>query len=198
MNRRGGTAARWAAGLVLAAALAGCSSAPKAIKATTTTTRAAPSTTSTSPAAAVSTTLGGTTSTSASVTTTPLVGSTTTTTAAPKTVTATQADNGRRLTLHVGDTLQVVLTGCGGCGYEWEMTGQPSSAVFQYEGETNSSASTTTTTVGQPAMVGTPVTYTWTFKALSAHTTGFVAGYFPPSQKAPTQTYSLGLTVIKG
>lgn len=188
---------RWLGAVLAAVALAGCSSSghkAASNKTTTTTTRAS---TSTSTTAAVSTTVGGATSTSRATTTT-AAANTVTTVAAPRTVTATSADNGHTLTLHVGDTLQVVLTGCGGCGYQWEMTGQPSTVVFQYEGESSSTSSTTSTTAGQPPIVGAPVTYTWTFRALSAHTTAFVAGYYPPSQTSPTQTYQLRLTVTSG
>ena len=78
------------------------------------------------------------------------------------------------------------------------MTGQPSPAVFEYGGESSSTSSTTTTTAGQPPIVGAPVTYTWTFKAVGAHTTAFAAGYYPPSQTTPTQTYTLRLSVTSG
>jgi predicted secreted protein len=184
------------AAVLVALALAGCSSSsPKAAKSksstTTSTTEAFSSTTTT---AGVTTTTGGATTTSRVTTTTTTK---TTGTVAPRTVTATAADNGKTLTLHVGDTLQVVLSGCGGCGYQWEMTGQPSTVVFQYEGE-SSSPSTTTTTVGQPPTVGAPVSYSWMFKAVSAHTTAFGAGYYPPSQTSPTQTYQLRLVVTTG
>ena len=186
---------RWLAAALVAVALAGCSSStPKAAKGkvtttSTTTSTTAPTSSSTTTTAAVSTTVGKTTTTSA------VTGTTRTLTPVPpRTVTATSADNGRTLSLHVGDTLVVQLSGCGGCGYSWEMTGQPNAVVFQYEG-TTSTTSTTSTSAGTPPIVGAPVTYTWTFKALSAHTTGFVAGYFPPGQTKPSQTYQVGLTV---
>ena len=189
---------RWLAAALVALVLAGCSSSgPKAAKAkTSTTTSTTQASTSTSSTVAVSTTVGASTSTSRATTTTTT--RTTGTIAAPTTVTATAADNGKTLTLHVGDTLQVVLSGCGGCGYQWEMTGQPSTVVFQYEGESSSSTSTTSTTAGQPPVVGAPVTYTWMFKAVSAHTTAFAAGYYPPSQSGPTQTYQVRLAVTSG
>jgi len=185
------------AAVLVALALAGCSSSThKAAKSkTSTTTSTTEATSSTTTTVAVTTTAGGATTTSRATTTTTT--KTTGTTAAPKTVTATDADNGKTLTLHVGDTLQVVLSGCGGCGYQWEMTGQPATVVFQYEGE-SSSTSTTSTTAGQPPIVGAPVTYTWMFKAVSAHTTAFAAGYYPPSQTTPSQTYQVRLAVTTG
>lgn len=181
--------------LAVVAALAACgSSGPKSARSSTSTssttsTSAPPSTTTTTVASSTTTAPPATTSTTAAK-----PASTTTTTPAPQTVTATSADNGHTIDLVVGDTFKVELSGCGGCGYEWEMTGQPSPVVFRYEGETTS-APPSTTTVGQPPVVGAPVTYEWTFKAVGAHTTGFVAGYYPPSQQKPSQTYTLTLTV---
>ena len=174
--------------------IAGCSSstsktAHSANKSVPTT---APATSTTTSAAVSSTTVSTASARPSTTTTTTL--RTTTTTAPPKTVTAGSSDNGQTIDLHVGDTLEVVLSGCGGCGYEWEMTGQPSPVVFRDEGESTSSP-TSSTAPGAAPVVGSPVTYTWTFKALSAHTTGFVAGYYPPSQKQPTQTYALHLVV---
>ena len=100
------------------------------------------------------------------------------------------------MVLHVGDTLQISLTGCADCGYSWRMTGQPSPVVFSYEGEQSTTPSTTSTSAGQPPVVGQPVTWTWTFKAVGAHTTGFIAQYFPPGQGAkPSQTFSVQLRV---
>jgi len=181
-----------AAALVASIGLGGCSSSPaKTAHSTTTAPTTAPTaSTSTTPAAVSSTT----TSTAAVRSTTTSTPVRTTTTAPPKTVTAGAADNGQTIAMHVGDTLEVVLSGCGGCGYQWEMTGQPNPVVFRYEGESTSSP-TSSTAPGAAPVVGSPVTYTWTFKALSAHTTGFLAGYYPPSQKQPTQTYTLHLVV---
>jgi predicted secreted protein len=98
--------------------------------------------------------------------------------------------------LHVGDTVQIALTGCADCGYSWRMTGQPSPVVFSYQGEQSSTPGTTSTSAGQPPIVGQPVTWTWTFKAVSAHTTGFTAGYFPPGQGTKaTQNFAVQLRV---
>ncbi|MHB1444906.1 MAG: protease inhibitor I42 family protein [Acidimicrobiales bacterium] len=176
------------AAAVVSMGLAGCSSPPA--KTAHSATTSAPTTSTSTTSAAVSSSTPS--STAARATTTSTTVRATTTTAPPRTVTAGPANNGQTINLHVGDTLEVVLSGCGGCGYEWEMTGQPSPVVFRYEGE---STTATTTTTGAAPVVGTPVTYTWSFKALSAHTTGFVAGYYPPSQKQPSQTYTLRLVV---
>ncbi|MHB1854538.1 MAG: protease inhibitor I42 family protein [Acidimicrobiales bacterium] len=183
--------------VAVAAALgvAGCSSST-AKTAHSATSKAAPTTapTATSTTAAAATSSTSSTSTTVHATTTSNTVHVTTTTAPPRTVTAGSSDNGRTIDLHVGDTLEVVLSGCGGCGYQWEMTGQPSPVVFRYEGESTTTP-TSSTAPGAAPIVGSPVTYTWTFKALSAHSTGFVAGYYPPSQKQPTQTYTLHLVV---
>jgi len=177
--------------------LAGCSSSPaktthSAVTSAPTTAPPTTATTSSTSAAVPSTTTSTTVVHSGTTSTT--VRAATTTSAPPKTVTAGSSDNGQTIDLHVGDTLEVVLSGCGGCGYEWEMTGQPNPVVFRYEGESTTSP-TSSTAPGAPPVVGRPVTYTWTFSALSAHTTGFVAGYYPPSQKQPSQTYTLHLVV---
>ena len=188
-----------AAVAVASIGLAGCSSSPA--KATHSVTTSVPTTapsisTSTTSAAVSSST---TSSNAARATTTSTTVRTATTTTPPRTVTAGSANNGQTIDLHVGDTLEVVLSGCGGCGYQWEMTGQPNPVVFRYEGESSTTTTTTssssTTTPGAGPIVGKPVTYAWTFKALSAHTTGFVAGYYPPGQNQPTQTYTLHLVV---
>jgi hypothetical protein len=75
------------------------------------------------------------------------------------------------------------------------MTGQPSPVVFTYEGENTGPASTTSTSAGQPPSVGQPVEYVWTFRAVSAHTTGFEAQHFPPGQGTASQTFSVQLRV---
>lgn len=105
----------------------------------------------------------------------------------------TAAQNGQTVALRVGDDLVVSLDGCGGCGYTWRMTGQPSTVVFSYEGE---QTTTPTTAAGSSSTAGPPASYSWTFKAVAAHTTRFTAGYFPPgSGGAPTQSFDVTLTV---
>lgn len=178
-----------------------------------TTTRPPSGTTSTAPAQTVPTgsasaASAGTLSTSsgASTTVTTAAAAATTVTTRPATVTTTtqpppasgtvqvtSADNGRTVDARVGQTVQIVLSGCGGCGYEWSMTGQPSPAVFQYEGETTGPSSPTTT--GGPPAGGAPVTYSWSFKAVAAHTTGFQAAYTGPGSTSPTQQFSVTLAV---
>lgn len=205
-----------AALLMLGAAACGGGGSAKASRSSTTTTAAritgptAPSeggstTTTAGGRASTPTTAAGkaataTTATTASTATT-APASTTSTSAAPTTtrrgatVQVGAADNGKTVTLHVGDTLEVVLTACQDCGYSWYMTGKPNPAVFTYEGEQSATPSTTSTTAGEPPVVGQPVTDTWTFKAVGAHTTGFIAGYFPPGQSTPSQTFQVRLTV---
>ena len=179
-------------------ACGGGGSSGTAARSTTTSSRASSTTAGPSaPSRSTSTTLGsaptraGTTSSTA-----PGSGSTTTTAAAPTTVRVDASQNRRTVSVHVGDTVQVVLTGCGGCGYTWRMTGQPSPVVSSYEGQQTGTASTTSTSAGQPPVAGQPVDYVWTFKAVTAHTTGFIAQYFPPQQGASaTQTFAVQLRV---
>ena len=172
---------------------AGCSSSTsKTTKTTTTTTTSTSTTTSTTSttvaAAGVTTTTHPGTSTTAPPTTTAHV---------PQTVTLTEADNLHDVTLHVGDKLKIVLTGCASCGSQWFMTGQPDPVVFSYDGE-QSPPSTTTTTGGAPPTTGNQsVTYTFSFTAVGAHTTGFTAGYFVSGQSTPSQTFSVNLHVVR-
>lgn len=184
----------------LAASACGGSSGPSAASTTTTSrprtpTTAGPSVTPTS-AGSPSTTVSPAPAGTGSTTSTTKAGATTTTAAhTPGTVNIGSAQNGQTVVLHVGDTLVISLDGCGGCGYSWQMTGKPNPVVLTYEGEQTTTASTTSTTAGQPPMVGLPVTYTWTFKAVGAHTTGFIAQYYPPGRNTPAQTYAVQLTV---
>lgn len=194
--------------VALATAACGGGSAGKAATSSTTTSSRATSTTAgpsapsqsttTTRAAGTSTTGAGRATTTSSTTPTSAAGagSTSTTARAPETVRVDAGENGRTVSLHVGDTLQIVLSGCGGCGYQWRMTGQPSPVVFSYQGEQTTTASTTSTSAGQPPVVGQPLTYVWTFKAVGAHTTGFIAQYFPPGQGArASQTFAVQLRV---
>lgn len=172
----------------------GCSAGAPRSRATTS---QAPTTTAL-PTSSTTIAPSSTTSVPASVTTTTKAAKAgpppTTTAASPQTVSIGAADDGKTVHLRVSDTLVITLTGCGGCGYQWVMTGQPNPVVFANQGHT-STTSTTSTSSGTPPMVGTPVTYTWTFKALSAHTTAFQAGYFPPGSQRPDQTYRVTLVV---
>lgn len=186
---------------LITTACGGGSAGKTASSSTTSSTRGSSTTAGPSPGTPT-TAKAGTTSTSASAgvasatSTTGGGGSAPTTTARPATVRVDSTQNGRTVVLHVGDTLQVVLTGCGGCGYTWRMTGQPSPVVFTYQGEQTATPSTTSTSAGQPPVVGQPVTYVWTFKAVSAHTTGFIAQYFPPGQSTrASQTFAVQLRV---
>lgn len=181
----------WAAVLLVAVTATACGTAGKKVSSTTlppersTTTSTSAITAGTTP-----TTGASTTTTSSATTTTP---PSTATTAAPSTVNVTAAQDGQTVVLGIGDDLVVSLDGCGGCGYTWRMTGQPSTVVFSYEGE---QTTTPTTAAGSSPMAGQAVAYSWTFKAVSAHTTRFTAGYFPPgSGSAPTQSFDVTLAV---
>ena len=199
---RGAVLGLAAVGLLTAACGGGGSAGSAASSSTTSSTRGSSTTAGPSPVTPTTAKAGAATTTTqagaAGATSTSAAGSasTSTTAAHPATVRVDATQNGRTVALHVGDTLQIALTGCGGCGYTWRMTGQPSPVVFTYQGEQTTTPSTTSTSAGQPQMVGQPVTYVWTFKAVGAHTTGFIAQYFPPGQGArASQTFAVQLRV---
>lgn len=152
--------------------------------------------------AAVTTVATSATSTSVpptSVKTTSTV-ATTTTTRAPRTTVLTQSANGSQVSGIVGDIFKVELSACtASCGYRWVITGLPSPQVLTYLGEQDTPPSTTTTapsttvstTTTAPPTTGGSTTQTFSFKAVGAHGTGLIIGYFPPASATASATYTL-------
>jgi len=192
------TSGRRVGGAVLAVSLAACvACSGSSSKKPTPTTITNPSTTT-----AVTTTVVPTTTvpvtlapvTSKTTTTTTTKPHTTTTVAGPPTTVLTVANNGQTITGVVGETFEVELVACeASCGYRWVVTGIPSPVVLTDEGETDTP--TTPTTVSSVPETGGSTTQIFTFKAVGAHTTGLIIGYFPPGSNQASQTFQVTFTI---
>jgi predicted secreted protein len=109
------------------------------------------------------------------------------------TLALTEADNSKSFTVHVGDTISVVLAGNPTTGYSWE------SALAD-------EATALLTLVGEPAfaqdkvganVVGSGGKYTFTFSAAAAGQVELKLKYWRPfeAQAEPLQTFSASITI---
>jgi predicted secreted protein len=99
----------------------------------------------------------------------------------------TSANNGGQVAMHVGDTVEIQLSACASCGYQWGFVAPaPSSSVLSYQGET---------TQGGGGAPGGNVTDVFTFEAVGTGNTPVHLGYFPPGSQTPSQNWSATFTV---
>lgn len=104
----------------------------------------------------------------------------------------TEADNGRTITVKVGDDIQVVLSGNPTTGYSWATSlGPADKAVLEQQGDAVYAQQST----GQ-SVVGAGGAFTFTFKAAAAGQVDLKFGYARSWENvAPLQTYSLTVIV---
>ena len=105
----------------------------------------------------------------------------------------TDTDNGKAVTVKVGDTVQVILAGNPTTGYSWStaLSGKDA-AVLQQQGEAAYVQEST-----DQSLVGGGGTFTFTFKALAPGQVVLKFDYARPweTDVAPIQTYSATVTV---
>jgi inhibitor of cysteine peptidase len=97
----------------------------------------------------------------------------------PATVTVTQAQHGRDLTLKVGSILEIELPGIGGTGYTWleQAAGAPYLKLLDQ-----------TTRPDKEGRMGGPVIQVWRFKAEKPGTTEIKMAYYRPWEGVATAT----------
>ena len=104
----------------------------------------------------------------------------------------TEADNGKTVTLKVGDEMQVMLAGNPTTGYTW--TTSPSDAdkaVLQQQGDVAYAQQST-----DPSVVGAGGTFTFTFKAAAAGQAAMKFDYARPFESVPPiQTFAVTVIV---
>lgn len=106
-----------------------------------------------------------------------------------ETYTLAEGDDGKKLTLAVGDRVELTLETNPGTGYRWEYEDEPDPAVLEETSDRVSEAE------ASPGMVGVPVQRTWTYVAKGAGATTVKLGYVPPSGGSAEETFSFSVTV---
>lgn len=103
----------------------------------------------------------------------------------------TSADNGKAVTLSVGDPLVIRLTANHTTGYQWVVV-QDGGAVLKQTGESEYQLDP-----AGPGIVGSGGEEIWRFKAAAAGEATLKLGYQRPWEKGaePAQTYSVRVTV---
>jgi inhibitor of cysteine peptidase len=105
----------------------------------------------------------------------------------------TEADNGKTVTVKVGDTVQVVLPGNPTTGYSWSTSlSDKDAAVLQQQGDPVYAQQST-----DSSLVGGGGTFTFTFKAAAPGQVVLKFDYARPFEAgvAPIQTYSVTVNV---
>ncbi len=105
----------------------------------------------------------------------------------------TEADNGKTVTIKVGDTVQVILPGNPTTGYSWSTSlSDKDAAVLQQQGDAAYTQEST-----DPSLVGGGGTFTFDFKAMAPGQVVLRFDYARPFETgvAPIQTYSVTVTV---
>jgi predicted secreted protein len=103
----------------------------------------------------------------------------------------TEADNGKTITIKVGDEIQVILGGNPTTGYSWTTSpNDADKAVLQQQGEAAYVQQSTDASV-----VGAGGTFTFTFKAAAAGQVAMKFGYARPFESVPP-IQTIAVTVI--
>ncbi len=104
----------------------------------------------------------------------------------------TEADNGKAITVKVGDEIQVILAGNPTTGYSWTASlTDADKAILQQQGDPLYAQQST-----DPSIVGSGGTFTFTFKATAAGQVNLKLGYARPWESTqPIQTLSVTVTV---
>ena len=104
----------------------------------------------------------------------------------------TEADNGKTITIKVGDDLQVLLGGNPTTGYGWTTSlSDADKAILQQQGDPLYAQQSADST-----LVGSGGTFTFTFKAAAAGQVTLKFGYARPWESGqPLQTFSVTVIV---
>jgi inhibitor of cysteine peptidase len=104
----------------------------------------------------------------------------------------TEANNGKAVTVKVGDDIQVILAGNPTTGYTWNGSlSDADKAVLQQQGEPVYAQGNT-----DPSIVGSGGTMTFTYKAAAAGQVTLNLGYARPWESVqPIQTFTVTITV---
>lgn len=107
----------------------------------------------------------------------------------PTPVQLTMTDNGKHVTLHVGERLVIGLEGNPSTGYMWEMV-HPDPSLLGEQGPVQFKAAAS-------GLVGASGTQTLTFKALKAGETTLTLGYLRPWESGvpPINTFQITVTI---
>jgi inhibitor of cysteine peptidase len=104
----------------------------------------------------------------------------------------TEADNGRTITIKVGDDFQVILGGNPTTGYTWSTSlTDADKAILQQQGDPVFAQQT-----ADSSIVGSGGTFIFTFKAAAAGQVTLKCGYARPWESVPPlQTFSVTVIV---
>ena len=105
------------------------------------------------------------------------------------TVVAGNPSNGATIKVPNGDQLQLKLTACESCGYQWKIIMKPDAGVIAFEKRQSSVSQCTSPCTGGNA------TERWLFQSKAVGTTVVKLGYFGPGKSKPSKTKSLSLAV---
>ena len=104
-------------------------------------------------------------------------------------VVASHPANGATIKVPVGDELQLKLTACESCGFQWKVVKKPDAAVIAYDRRQKSVSKCTSPCTGGNA------TERWLFDSKAVGTTSVKLGYFGPGKSKPDKVKRLNLTV---
>ena len=111
------------------------------------------------------------------------------TTATPATKTVTSAANGNTVAIDRGQRLDIDLSECGSCGYQWKTTGRPDRKVLKRRPNTHKDPTCA------PPCTGGSDTVVFHYKGRAAGRTTIRLGYFGPGRSKPSKTFRLTVRV---
>ena len=104
-------------------------------------------------------------------------------------VVASNPKGGATIKVPLGDELQLKLTACESCGYEWKIIKKPDASVIAFDRRQHSVSQCTSPCTGGNA------TERWLFDSKSLGSTTVTLGYFGPGNTKPSKTKRLTLSV---
>ncbi len=107
--------------------------------------------------------------------------------------TFTKEQSGETVQMKVGEEVIASLETCPGCGYYWEETSEPDSAIIKTLDKTETPPNNQSED-GSP-IVGGSGSIEFHFEGVSAGTTEVEIGYFPPAEDQPEETFTLTFVV---
>lgn len=104
-------------------------------------------------------------------------------------VVASNPKSGATIKVPNGDQLQLKLTACESCGFQWKLVKKPDSAVIAFDRRQKSVSQCTSPCTGGNA------TERWLFDSKAVGTTTVKLGYFGPGKSKPDKVKRLELAV---
>jgi predicted secreted protein len=106
-------------------------------------------------------------------------------------VVASDPSNHATIKVPNGDQLQLKLTACEDCGYQWKIVDKPNAAVIAFEKRQSSVSHCG----APPPCTGGTATERWLFQSKAVGSTVVRLGYFGPGKNKPSKVKSLDLAV---